>query len=210
MKELTTTVFTLWLAASGLVLLPACAQSAGEGLYACEGCEAVHEHSFDDLSWTATIPPEGESGERLLLEGAVYWPDGTTPAAGVVLYAYHTNAEGRYPTRGDETGWAQRHGNLRGWVLTDARGRYRFETIRPGTYPGGNGPAHVHLIVKEPGRPPYYIDEVVFADDLAVTRRYRQRAEDRGGSGIVALTRAEDGTWRGTRDVILEQHPEAR
>lgn len=208
MKALATAVSTLLLIASGVAFPQACAQSTREDLYACEGCEAIYEHPFDDLSWQTVIPPEGEPGEPLLLSGTVYQPDGRTPAPGVVLYAHHTNAEGVYPTRGDETGWARRHGYLRGWVKTDAEGRYRFQTIRPAHYPGRSGPAHIHLIVKEPDRPEYWIDDVVFEDDPAVTPRYRRERRDRGGSGIIRLTRDEDGTWHGTRDVILEPHPE--
>src|SRR5512134_1672562 len=36
----------------------------------------------------------GEPGERLVITGTIYQNDGRTPAAGVVLYAYHTNAAG--------------------------------------------------------------------------------------------------------------------
>ena len=50
------------------------------------------------------------------------------PAAGIIVYAYQTDATGIYP-RG-----STRHGRLRGWVRTDEAGRYRFDTIRPGAY----------------------------------------------------------------------------
>jgi len=121
-------------------------------LFRCEGCEAILELSFADLTWTVRIPPAGEPGDPLTLTGTVYRPDGRTPAAGVIVYAYHTNAEGVYPTRGDERNWARRHGYLRGWIKTNDQGQYRFETIRPGPYPGRSDPAHIHLIVKEPDR----------------------------------------------------------
>jgi protocatechuate 3,4-dioxygenase beta subunit len=173
-------------------------------LYRCEGCEAIHEHSFDDLTSSAVIPPAGEPGDRLTLTGRVVEPDGRTPAAGVIVYAYHTNAEGVYPTRGDERGWARRHGYLRGWVATDERGEYRFETIRPAPYPGRSDPAHIHIIVKEPDRREYWIDEVVFADDPLVDARYRARAQDRGGSGIVTPNRDAAETWLVRRDIVLE------
>lgn len=44
------------------------------------------------------IPTRGEAGERLTVEGTVY-RDGKTPAAGVLLYAYHTNAGGAQVAR---------------------------------------------------------------------------------------------------------------
>jgi protocatechuate 3,4-dioxygenase beta subunit len=123
----------------------------------------------------------------------------------VVVYAYHTNAAGVYPTRGNETGWGRRHGYLRGWIVTDSSGQYRFETVRPGAYPGREDPAHIHMTVKEPGRREYWIDEVVFEDDPRVTARYRAAQGNRGGSGIIRLHRDGTGTWAGRRDIILER-----
>lgn len=189
-----------------LLLVPSGARSQQQraDLFDCEGCEAIHERSFAGLGPSAVIPPDGEPGQRLILTGTVFQSDGRTPAAGVVVYAYHTNAAGVYPTRGDETGWARRHGYLRGWVLTGADGRYRFETIRPAPYPGRRDPAHIHLIVKEPERREYWIDEVVFGDDPRVDARYRSQARNRGGDGIVRPTRRDDGVWLAIRDITLE------
>lgn len=174
-------------------------------LYQCEGCEAIYEHDLGSLSWSVSIPPEGEAGEPLILTGRVYQPDGTTPAPDVVVYAYHTNAAGVYPTRRTERGWGRRHGYLRGWVKTNAEGEYRFETIRPASYPNRTDPAHIHMIVKEPDRREYWIDEVVFTDDPLVTERYRDHEEGRGGSGIVTPTRDATGTWTVRRDIVLER-----
>lgn len=192
----------------GLLTASACAQQAARSdLYVCEGCEAIYEHAFDHLSWQTTIPPDGEPGEPLILSGTVYQTDGTTPAPGVVVYAHHTNAEGIYPTRGIEEGWARRHGYLRAWIKTDAEGRYQFRTIKPGSYPNRKTPAHIHLTVKEPDQPEYWIDEILFEDDPHVTTGIRKGAQNRGGSGIIRLTRDEEGIWHGTRDIILEKHP---
>jgi protocatechuate 3,4-dioxygenase beta subunit len=194
-------VFAAWLLAAPCMLV---AQSRPD-LYRCEGCEAIHEHSFQGLTSSTTIPPQGEPGDRLVLTGRVLKPDGVTPAPGVVVYAYHTNAAGVYPTRGTERGWDRRHGYLRGWVVSGPDGGYRFETIRPGPYPGRADPAHIHLIVKEPDRREYWIDEVVFLDDPRVDDRYRAAQGRRGGSGVIGLTRDPSGAWLGRRDIILER-----
>lgn len=183
------------------------AEQARPDLYRCEGCEAIYEQDFEGLNWRTVIPPEGEPGERLILRGVVYQTDGKTPAPGVIIYAYHTDAAGVYPTRGDEQGWGRRHGYLRGWVKTDAQGRYEFQTIRPASYPSRNAAAHVHMTIKEPERREYWIDEVVFEDDPLVHASYRRQAQDRGGSGIIRLTRDANGVWQGTRDILLERHP---
>jgi protocatechuate 3,4-dioxygenase, beta subunit len=189
----------LVLGMSGLV-----AGQSRPDLFQCEGCEAIHESSFEGLGPSTTIPPAGEPGERMVLRGRVLEPDGRTPADGVVVYAYQTNAEGVYPRRGDERGWDRRHGYLRGWVQTDGSGEYRFETIRPAPYPGGRAAAHIHLTVKEPDRKEYWIDEVVFTDDPLVTAAYRARQQNRGGSGVVTPERDAEGTWQVRRDIVLE------
>ena len=173
-------------------------------LFLCEGCEAIYEHPHDDLDRHVTIPGQNEPGEPLVLTGQVVHPDGTTPAPDVVMYVYHTNADGVYPTRGDETGWKHYHGYLRGWLKTDAEGRYEIRTIRPGTYPSRTEPAHVHVIVKEPERQEYWIDSFHFEGDPLLTAEVRAEMDDRGGSGIVELTQDEEGVWYGHRNIVLE------
>lgn len=182
-----------------LVLVAACAAAAPPP--SCEWCGA--DEAPDGLTSAATLAGPDEPGERLVVTGTVYEADGTTPAAGVLIYAYHTDAEGIYSKRGDETGNGRRHGRLRGWLVTGADGRYRLDTIRPAGYPGSSEPAHVHMTVRPPGGEEAWIDSVEFADDPRLTPAQRARREGRGGSGIVEPVRGEDGVWRAERDVVL-------
>jgi len=187
------------------VLLPAaCMAQSRPDLYQCEGCEAILERAASTLSSTAIVASRFEPGDRLVLAGRVFKPDGKTPAAGVVVYMYHTNAAGVYAARPGDTGWAQRHGRLRGWVVSSDSGNYRFDTIRPSPYPGGSDPAHIHMTVKEPNRREYWIDAVVFTDDPLVTPAFRKREQGRGGNGIITPRRNESG-WLVLRDIILER-----
>ncbi|MDX1584794.1 MAG: intradiol ring-cleavage dioxygenase, partial [Thermoanaerobaculia bacterium] len=107
------------------------------------------------------------------------------------------------PKTGEERGNGRRHGYLRGWVKTNEDGRYRIDTIRPGSYPGRNVAAHVHMTVLPPGGDEYRIADTVFEDDPNVDDAYRRRARTSGGSGIIALEKA-GGIWRGTRDITLK------
>jgi len=176
-------------------------------LYACEGCEAINERNPVELSSSATLAGPDEPGQRMRLSGRVLAADGVTPVQGVVIYAHHTNVEGLYANGTPESEWSRRNGRLRGWVRTDAEGRYAFDTIKPAPYPDMTMPAHVHLYVKEPGRRPYYVDDVVFDGEFKVDAAYRAAQELRGGSGIVRLDVDGDGVLTAVRDIRLEPHP---
>jgi protocatechuate 3,4-dioxygenase beta subunit len=169
----------------------------------CEGCEAVFQGLPSSLGPAARIAPATEPGEPLTLTGRVVGPDGA-PRAGVVVYAYQTDATGVYPRPARSTGAAaDRHGRLRGWAVSGPDGRYTFETIRPGAYPGRDTPAHIHMHVIERGCSTYYLDDVMFTDDPLLTpARSAALSNGRGGSGVVTpVTR--DGRWHVTRDIRL-------
>jgi protocatechuate 3,4-dioxygenase, beta subunit len=169
----------------------------------CDGCALMYEGMPGDLDWEIAIAPQGEPGEPLEVRGVIYQSDGKTPAPNVILYVYHTDAQGYYSPAPGQT-HARRHGHLRGWVKTDRQGRYQFRTIRPAPYPGRRIPSHIHPIVKEPERNEYYVDEYVFRDDPLVAADIKAHPpEGRGGSGVVELTRTEEGVWHGYRDIIL-------
>lgn len=169
----------------------------------CEGCEAIFENTGEP-AWIDTLAGPEEPGERMIIRGVVFQPDGRTPAPGIVLYVYHTNAEGRYATRGDETGWGRRHGYLRGWMRTDAQGRYEMVSIRPASYPNSRVSQHIHPVIYEPvAGMYYYIDEFVFDDDPMLTNAERKRPDPRGGRGVVTLVKNRKGIWEGTRDIVL-------
>jgi protocatechuate 3,4-dioxygenase beta subunit len=126
---------------------------------------------------------------------------------GVIVYAYHTNAAGIYPTDDRYRGMAAfRHGRLRGWAVTDGSGRYHFDTIRPGGYPNTDLPQHVHMHIIEVGRCTYYIDDIMFEDDPRLTPEMRRRLTlGRGGDGVVTPTRDGAGVYRVVRDIVLGQ-----
>ncbi|MCM2317573.1 MAG: hypothetical protein NDJ92_20675 [Thermoanaerobaculia bacterium] len=169
----------------------------------CENCEEVFNGLPSSLASSARIAPAGEPGEPLRVEGTVTDSKGR-PAAGIVVYAYHTDAGGVYPRdAGAEGRRASRHGRLRGWAKTDGAGRYRFDTIRPASYPNGRLPQHIHMHVIEPGRGTYWIDDVVFDDDPYLTAAERGRAPGRGGSGVTEPRRDAGGTWLVVRDIRL-------
>lgn len=172
----------------------------------CEGCEAIFECPvpFDSLGMYCWLPDWNDKGTRLAVNGTVFYPDGT-PAPGVIVYVYHTDQTGHYPTKGDEKGWGKRHGFLRGWMKTNEKGEYKFFTLRPAAYPGRNDPAHIHIIIKEPGKIAYWVDEYLFDDDPLLTQDTRQDRENRGGSGILSFRPYYAGrsTMKSERNIYL-------
>ena len=167
----------------------------------CEGCEAIYEYGDLTLDAQVVLPGYEENEPRLHISGTIYHLDGS-PAKDVILYIYQTNRDGIYKNLDAEEGWARRHGSYRGWIKTDADGKYEVHTFRPGAYPGRSEPEHIHLTVKEPDKNEYYIDSIVFNDDPLLTTEKRSGLENRAGSGLV-IPKMENGILYVTRDISL-------
>jgi protocatechuate 3,4-dioxygenase, beta subunit len=98
-----------------------------------------------------TTRHDGEPlGERIVVSGRVLEEDGR-PVAGALVEVWQANAAGRYKHHVDQHP-APLDPNFSGAgrCLTDSEGRYRFVTVKPGSYPWGNHenawrPAHIHF-----------------------------------------------------------------
>ena len=167
----------------------------------CEGCEAIYESPvpFDKLGPIDTIENFNEPGPKLEISGTIFHRDGKTPAGDVVMYFYHTDQKGLYPKKGNENGWAKRHGYLRGWLKTDKNGSYKFYTLLPASYPEGRNPKHIHATIKEKGLGEYWIDDFLFEGDPFLEKSNRP---PRGGNGVVAPV-LKGGLLRATRNITL-------
>lgn len=169
----------------------------------CEGCEAVFEYGDMKLSSTDTLPDYGEWEPKLKISGTIYESDGKTPAEGVILYVHHTDEKGVYPTKGDEKGWAQKHGYIRGWVKTGTEGKYAFYTSKPGSY--SSNPAHIHPIILEPNGKYYWLGSFLFAGDPNIDTSEKSENPRGGSDGILTLQK-KGNLWVGTRDIILGEN----
>jgi len=168
----------------------------------CEGCEALLEYDDSKLSAIDTLPKFSQTEPKLLVTGTIFSLDRKTPAENVILYIYHTNRQGIYETKGNEQGWAKRHGYIRGWIKTGENGKYSFYTFRPGAYPDLKEPEHIHMTVKEEGKNEYYIDDILFKDDSLLTQSIINNCKNRGGSGIVKPINKND-LLIVKRDIVL-------
>jgi protocatechuate 3,4-dioxygenase beta subunit len=199
MKNLTFTALACLMAISACTQPKNSDRKVGE---VCDGCEAMFEGMPSQLDWQTKIAPVGEPGEPMTISGTIYKADGKTPASGVILYLYHTDDKGIY-SPGPNQKVALRHGHLRGWMKTDANGRYQFTSIRPASYPSRQAPQHIHPMIKETGVSLYWIDEYVFDDDPLLSKEELTHQQKRGGSGVIHLTKNDKGEWIGKRDIIL-------
>ncbi len=167
----------------------------------CDRCETMYEGipPLEKISGELSLGNKNEPGEKMEIEGTVFMKDGKMPAKDIVLYIYHTNAKGLY-TPADTQTTGRIHGNLRGWVKTNEKGKFKLHSIRPAPYPKSNIPAHIHFLIKEPGKTLYYIDEVWFRDDPFVTKSLKEKSEKRGGDMIISLEK-KVGVWMGKLNI---------
>jgi protocatechuate 3,4-dioxygenase beta subunit len=188
-------------AAAGLIAHPVAAQDPEDpftGLSAellrnarTNGLIMIHRPAPRALSPRADIVKGNEPGERLVVSGQVFAPDGRTPAAGVTIYAYNTDADGYY---GENR--AEYPPRIYGWMKTDAGGRFELHTIRPGRYPGMHVPAHIHFVAWGGGYPLQGGQELNFAGDSYLTPAMQTEDEARGiFRHIQPLAREADGAW---------------
>lgn len=117
---------------------------------------------------TDVLAGPGVDGEHIRIEGRVFDGDGE-PVADALIEIWQANAHGRYrhpaddrdlPVDPDFLGW--------GRCGTDGDGRYRFDTIKPGTVPhpdGGDQAPHVLVTVQARGMLDRLLTRLYFEDE---------------------------------------------
>ncbi|RAJ05201.1 protocatechuate 3,4-dioxygenase beta subunit [Chitinophaga skermanii] len=171
----------------------------------CDGCELLYVGMPKHIPPVDTSDGWKEKGQRLHIAGRILQPGGKLPAAGVVLYYWQTDVSGYYSPGAATPVAAKRHGHTRGWVKTGADGTFHIYTNRPAPYPKDTMPAHIHVAIKEPSLNEYYIDEWVFNDDPLLKPSIRAKMENRGGNGIMKVSKV-NGVQEVQQDVILGLH----
>lgn len=109
-------------------------------------------------------------GERIIITGRVLDEDGR-PLANTLVEVWQANAAGRYIHRVDQHD-APLDPNFFGGgrCVTDAEGRYRFRTIKPGAYPWANHPNawrpnHIHFSLFGPSFVTRLVTQMYFPGD---------------------------------------------
>lgn len=152
----------------------------------------------DNVSWKTALSKKSDKDEPMIISGTIFQPDGKTPAPDILIYFYHTDIEGYYGRGNGE----KQHGHFRGWMLTDAKGRYEFSSIKPAAYPNRTFAAHVHMTLTGKNFREDSIDSILFEGDKFITAE--ERIVRKGGfNPIVKLEKGADGILRATRDIQL-------
>ena len=128
---------------------------------------AFREDLISDLTTRHAGAP---GGQRIIVSGRVL-DDQRRPIPDTLIEIWRANAAGRYAHLLDQ--WdAPLDPNFTGVgrTVTDADGRYRFVTIRPGAYPWGNHhnawrPAHIHFSLLGPAIGTRLVTQMYFPDD---------------------------------------------
>jgi protocatechuate 3,4-dioxygenase beta subunit len=130
------------------------------------GDDRIGEDDFD-----LTVGHGGEpQGQRIVVHGRVIDGDGR-PLRETLIEVWQANAAGRYRHQGDRhPAPLDPHFEGFGRCLTDADGRYRFLTVRPGIYPWGNHfnawrPAHIHFSLFGQAFAQRLVTQMYFPDD---------------------------------------------
>jgi protocatechuate 3,4-dioxygenase beta subunit len=114
---------------------------------------------------------EGEPlGERVIVTGRVL-DENARPVPNTLVEIWQSNAAGRYRHHSDQHP-APLDPNFTGAgrTITDAEGRYRFLTIKPGAYPWRNHPnawrpAHIHFSLFGPSFVTRLVTQMYFPGD---------------------------------------------
>jgi protocatechuate 3,4-dioxygenase beta subunit len=117
-------------------LTPACEDGDEVTLTQTEG-----PYFTPDSPERTVLREEGMAGTPIVLSGFVL-ARSCRPIPRALVDLWHSDDAGEY----DNDGY-----RLRGHQFTDAGGRYRFETIVPGLYPGRT--RHFHVKFQAPGEP---------------------------------------------------------
>lgn len=143
-------------------------------------------------------------GTPMHVAGTVYGgADGRQPIAGAIVEIWHCDSDGQYhPSGSGDIGrYDDDEVNLRGITLTDADGRFAFDSIVPGHY--GTRRRHIHWHVVADGHRPL-TTQSYWADERGTLRERRDPVDrDTDACRWVAFESDAHGVATGTFDVVL-------
>jgi protocatechuate 3,4-dioxygenase beta subunit len=172
-----------------------------------------HQQADKDMDLTRV---EGRSGraEGTVIEvrGRVMDENGE-PVREALVDIWQANTHGRYHHE-DDPNTAPRDPDFQGWgmVRTDADGRYRFKTIKPGAYAVDgewSRPPHIHYKVSRRGYHELTTQMYFEGDPLNDTDILLNKVPENERGKLLVAFKDEDGVPVGRFDVVLRNARQA-
>ncbi len=143
-----------------------------------------------DLTLQSSEEPQGQ---RITVSGRVLDEDGR-PVPHTLVELWQANAGGRYRHVNDNhPAPLDPHFTGSGRTMTDADGRYRFVTIKPGAYPWRNHhnawrPAHIHFSLFGPSFLSRLVTQMYFPNDplFAYDPMYQSIPDERARERLIS------------------------
>ncbi|MFT4601260.1 MAG: protocatechuate 3,4-dioxygenase beta subunit [Arenicella sp.] len=172
-----------------------------------EDCKLTHVDDrgpfyFKGSSQTLNLNYTKLPGEPMMVSGTVFSGESSiTPLAGVKIDIWHCDSAGNYhPNDGGKiTSSNTKEMALRGFVITDARGKYSFKSIFPGFY--ARRSRHIHYILSAPGHQELTTQNYFQGDDRIPHDTLSQSA---GDCRIIHFKKNNEGAYTGTMNFNLE------
>lgn len=160
----------------------------------------IYDYTEIQLNNTDTIPGFESKSNKLKISGIIYKSDGITPAKDVILYIDQADENGDFDLKYHDE---KRYVHNRGWIKTDADGKYTFYTYVPGNDRRYNQMQQLFPIVKEPSKIEYEIASLLFDDDPFLTKTCRKRMAKKGDVTRILKPKDENGLLIVKKDIIL-------
>lgn len=197
---------------SGAAALTAMAMPKWLGAQTCQPTAAdkyaYGPYYLENAPKHTQIGPAGQPGAKLSISGTVSNCAGPMP--GVRLEVWQATTTGCYihPLQpGCPDGGNPAQSRLWGELVSDAQGKYAFESIKPGKYLNGAKyrPSHIHFRIRTPAgasTPTDLVTQLYFQGDPDIKGDFG--ADDPGAaSRIIPLTQGTDSPLRGIFNVTL-------
>jgi len=147
------------------------------------------------------------AGEKIAIEGRILDGDGV-PVPDAVIELWQANAAGRYNHPDDDQTDKPIDPNFRGFgrAATDAEGRFRVVTIKPGPVPGrGNAlqAPHINIALFARGLLIHLYTRIYFADEAAnAADPLLSSIEDTAVRGTLLARRTQPGLYH--FDIVMQ------
>jgi hypothetical protein len=161
----------------------------------------IYDYNKLQLSASDSIPDFELKRQKLKITGTIYQSDGITPAEGIILYIEQADEDGDFDLRKLND---KRYAHHRGWIKTNADGRYTFYTFVPGNDRRYNQLQQLFPAIKEPLKQSYNLESFLFDEDPLLTTLCRKKINKKGDPTRILKPIQKAGLLVVEKNIVLE------